>query len=454
MALARPARRPTILLFARAIRSRRRLSRRQRRFRAQCCLRRSTCLWNAAARYFSSRRRFHHPHSSPRSRGNQTPTPDQSQFARGTRLHARRNACRVPEGARRRQILFHRSRRSRRRRLHLRCHRNCHWDQPLARVGPPRSRRRESALPASPVTPRPRRLHPEVPKPRTHSAVARFLRHPLPIRFRRHPAGAGQTKFLTSFPAPHSALHLLQIPSLFSWTAHQPWHALSQSLVTVWNSSFTHCLPRTLPGNTVCSTPDGILRWGGAVSLGGPMWGNKKPDAAQAGQPETRNLQTNQPPKPAPATWEDKPAMSTDAMRPLGATADRATARLGASLHVPGALSGNEDLLIDGSVEGLIQLDERKLIVGTTAKVTADIIAREVVVFGNVKGNLRAKDKIEIKKDGSVNGDLTTARIMIEDGAYFKGSIEIDKGSEKESGTSAFARASSAPAGAAASKTI
>ncbi len=83
------------------------------------------------------------------------------------------------------------------------------------------------------------------------------------------------------------------------------------------------------------------------------MWGNKKPDAAQAGQPEQRNLQTNQPSKPASAAWEDKPAMSTDAMRPLGATADRATARLGASLHVKGEISGNEDLLIDGSVEGL-----------------------------------------------------------------------------------------------------
>ncbi len=184
------------------------------------------------------------------------------------------------------------------------------------------------------------------------------------------------------------------------------------------------------------------------------MWGNKKPDAAQAGQPETRNLQTNQPPKPAPATWEDKPAMSTDAMRPLGATADRATARLGASLHVKGEISGNEDLLIDGSVEGLITLDERKLTVGPSAKVTADIIAREVVVYGNVKGNLRAKDKIEIKKDGSVNGDLTTSRIMIEDGAYFKGSIEIDKSPEKESGSNAFARTSSASTGAPASKTI
>jgi len=109
------------------------------------------------------------------------------------------------------------------------------------------------------------------------------------------------------------------------------------------------------------------------------------------------------------------------------ATPSGSTARLGGSLHVKGEITGNEDLHIDGSVEGLVQLEDRKLTVGATAKVTADVIAREVVVFGNVKGNLRARDRIEIKKDGSVVGDLTTARIMIEDGAYFKGSIEIDK---------------------------
>jgi cytoskeletal protein CcmA (bactofilin family) len=108
-------------------------------------------------------------------------------------------------------------------------------------------------------------------------------------------------------------------------------------------------------------------------------------------------------------------------------TANSGTARLGGSLHVKGEITGNEDLHIDGSVEGLVQLEDRKLTVGASAKVTADIIAREVVVYGNVKGNLRARDRIEIKKDGSVVGDLTTARIMIEDGAYFKGSIEIDK---------------------------
>ena len=178
------------------------------------------------------------------------------------------------------------------------------------------------------------------------------------------------------------------------------------------------------------------------------MWGNvKKPETRQVAQPEPKTFAANQnqPPKSAPATWEGTTAMSTDAMRPLGATGDRATARLGSSLHVKGEITGSEDLLIDGSVEGLIQLDERKLTVGATAKLTADIIAREVVVYGTVKGNLRAKDRIEIKKDGSVNGDLTTARIMIEDGAYFKGSIEIDKSAEKETG-SAFSKSSNAAA--------
>src|ERR1700676_5593847 len=70
---------------------------------------------------------------------------------------------------------------------------------------------------------------------------------------------------------------------------------------------------------------------------------------------------------------------------------------------------------------------------GWSRSTTADVVAREVVVYGSVKGNLRARDRIEIKKDGSVVGDLTTARIMIEDGAYFKGSIEIDRTSSASS---------------------
>lgn len=158
------------------------------------------------------------------------------------------------------------------------------------------------------------------------------------------------------------------------------------------------------------------------------MWGNKKPDApSPAANPTSQqNLYSMPTSSPASATGEGT-SMSTDAMRPISTTPAGAVARLGPSLHVKGEITGNEDLSVDGSVEGLIQLEERKLTVGASAKVTADIIAREVVVYGNVKGNLRARDRIEIKKDGSVVGDLTTARIMIEDGAYFKGSIEIDK---------------------------
>src|SRR5579863_622939 len=153
------------------------------------------------------------------------------------------------------------------------------------------------------------------------------------------------------------------------------------------------------------------------------MWGDKKADA-----PPRAPL-----PQQPRTTGTTAPSSSGEArtMAPLDstypATTSGGTARLGASLHIKGEITGNEDLQIDGSVEGLVQLEDRKLTIGASARVTADIIAREVAVYGNVKGNLRARDRIEIKKDGAVVGDLTTARIMIEDGAYFKGSIEIDK---------------------------
>src|SRR5260370_28157595 len=161
------------------------------------------------------------------------------------------------------------------------------------------------------------------------------------------------------------------------------------------------------------------------------MWGNKKSHPPQAADPEPKNWQTNQPPKPAPASSEGTTKMNKDVMRPAGPTADGVMARLGSSLHVKGEISGNEDLYIDGTVEGLVHLDERKLTVGATAKLTADVIAGEVIVYGSVKGNVRAKGKIEIKKDGSVNGDLTTAQIIIEHAPYFKASIHLEKPAHK-----------------------
>jgi cytoskeletal protein CcmA (bactofilin family) len=156
----------------------------------------------------------------------------------------------------------------------------------------------------------------------------------------------------------------------------------------------------------------------------GQMWGNRNPEPPA--RPAGPEKQATTPASNPPIKLEEKKMSPMEPFNPAGGNG----ARLGASLDVKGEITGNEDLQIDGTVEGTVQLDDRKLTVGASAKVTADIVAREVVVYGNVKGNLRARDRIEIKKDGSVVGDLTTARIMIEDGAYFKGSIEIDKTGE------------------------
>ena len=114
-------------------------------------------------------------------------------------------------------------------------------------------------------------------------------------------------------------------------------------------------------------------------------------------------------------------------MRPMSPTA-RNVACLGSSLEIHGTISGEEDLQIDGKVEGSISLPGHRLTVGRMAHLTSEITAREVIVCGKVTGNLRTRDRVEIKKDGSVVGDITTARISIEDGAHFKGRIEINHG--------------------------
>ena len=112
-----------------------------------------------------------------------------------------------------------------------------------------------------------------------------------------------------------------------------------------------------------------------------------------------------------------------------------------------GEISGNEDLLIDGSVEGVVRLNEKKLVIGPTANVKADIMADQVVVKGNLRGNVCARNRIEIGNDGSVTGDLTTPQIFIEDGALFKGSIEIEKSKERQTDENALSEIKSASAG-------
>src|SRR5712691_1284626 len=109
-----------------------------------------------------------------------------------------------------------------------------------------------------------------------------------------------------------------------------------------------------------------------------------------------------------------------------GNSAVRNLARLGSSLQIKGQITGTEDLQIDGIVEGPISLRGHELTVGSTAQLNSEIHAGEVVVCGKVIGNVHARGRVDIKKDGSITGDIASARISIEDGAYFKGRIEID----------------------------
>ena len=98
---------------------------------------------------------------------------------------------------------------------------------------------------------------------------------------------------------------------------------------------------------------------------------------------------------------------------------------LGKSVIVKGQIYSREDLTIDGEVEGTVELQEHRLTVGINGKVRATIKAREVVVIGTIHGNVETSDKIDIRKEAKLVGDIKTARIVIEDGAYFKGNIDI-----------------------------
>jgi cytoskeletal protein CcmA (bactofilin family) len=120
------------------------------------------------------------------------------------------------------------------------------------------------------------------------------------------------------------------------------------------------------------------------------------------------------------------PANTAVATRPGGFT-ERRTPWLGAGIRVEGKVFSDGDLQIDGTVEGPVSAEGKKLTVGPTAQLHSEIVAREVVVYGKVDGNVRAQDRVEIRKDGSVVGNIKTGRIMIEDGARFKGKIEIDR---------------------------
>jgi cytoskeletal protein CcmA (bactofilin family) len=111
----------------------------------------------------------------------------------------------------------------------------------------------------------------------------------------------------------------------------------------------------------------------------------------------------------------------------------RAVSCLGASIQINGKVTGDEDFQIDGKVDGSVVLNGQRLTVGRSGKLNSEVWAREIIVSGSLIGNVHASDRVEIKKDGSVTGDITTARISVEDGAYFKGRIEIERPKDSKS---------------------
>ena len=129
---------------------------------------------------------------------------------------------------------------------------------------------------------------------------------------------------------------------------------------------------------------------------------------------------TPEPSRPAPPA----PAVEQTNRAPVSA-GDQAT--IGKGLFIKGEVSGSESLFIDGKVEGSINLPGNRVTVGRNGQVASSITAREVVILGKVRGNITASDRVDIRAEGALTGDVAAARISIEDGAFFKGGIDIRK---------------------------
>jgi len=144
-----------------------------------------------------------------------------------------------------------------------------------------------------------------------------------------------------------------------------------------------------------------------------------KPVAAQPAPPQPQPVKTQPVKETSPmSSIPNRPTESFDATRTGNAV-------LGKSVVVKGQILSREDLTIDGEVEGTIEMQEHRLTIGQNGKVRASVKAREVIVLGTLHGNVETGDRIDIRKEAKLVGDIRTARIVIEDGAYFKGNVDI-----------------------------
>lgn len=152
------------------------------------------------------------------------------------------------------------------------------------------------------------------------------------------------------------------------------------------------------------------------------MWG-RKDDPKETPPAEPSRTPEGQP----PITTAQRAPESRPTRPPSAEPARLSGSHIGKSIQFKGEISGKEDLLVDGVVEGKVELDGADLQVGQTGTIRADATARTVLIEGALHGNLKASDKIEIRKTGSLEGDIVTVGISIQEGAVFRGSVDIVK---------------------------
>jgi cytoskeletal protein CcmA (bactofilin family) len=157
------------------------------------------------------------------------------------------------------------------------------------------------------------------------------------------------------------------------------------------------------------------------------MWSKRKEDEIPQQPPRPAGVPA--PPAHTVETQRREPQTMSSPSRTFEpeTTARGGSAALGKNVTVKGQIFAREDLTIDGEVEGTVECQEHRLTIGPNARVQAGLKAREIIIHGSIQGNVDATDKIDIKKEAKLVGDIKTSRIVIEDGAYFKGSIDISK---------------------------
>ena len=161
------------------------------------------------------------------------------------------------------------------------------------------------------------------------------------------------------------------------------------------------------------------------------------PGAAPAGN--AQNTHTNQHANTAPAS---EPVRSSDTHRGM----EKGPVNIGKSVVIKGELTGSEDLTIEGHVEGKIELRQNVLTIGPNGRIKAHVFAKSVVILGEVTGNVTATEKVDLRDNGSVDGDIAAPRVAIAEGAHFRGSIDMQRAGAKPGDVPKAGDAASKPA--------